>query len=223
ILFGNLVTIYRQFAPILFEFLRCNDGVDVFPFVCELATRLSHALESSEQSAELELSDSDVCEFIKFMLPLRCAIENQEAFGSHVSFPSLMQGEAGNERFEIEGVHRIFCDLLEKLEPCLKKLESQLGLVNKERGELIVHCYSQYLLILKGLESISKLYKGLEDMFWEKMRQRKIGLCFLIVILSKMSRDYPWILENIEMLREGRHKNEEVYKIFICRSHLLEE
>ncbi|KAH0682783.1 hypothetical protein KY289_020535 [Solanum tuberosum] len=106
----------------------------VFPFVCELATKLSHALESSEQSAELELSDSDVREFIKFMLPLRCAIENQEAFGSRVSFPSLMQGEAGNERFEIEGVHRIFCDLLKILELCLKKLESQLGLVNKEKG-----------------------------------------------------------------------------------------
>ncbi|KAH0693195.1 hypothetical protein KY290_021367 [Solanum tuberosum] len=100
----------------------------------ELATKLSHALESSEQSAELELSDSDVREFIKFMLPLRCAIENQEAFGSRVSFPSLMQGEAGNERFEIEGVHRIFCDLLKILELCLKKLESQLGLVNKEKG-----------------------------------------------------------------------------------------
>ncbi|KAG5586340.1 hypothetical protein H5410_046774 [Solanum commersonii] len=72
---------------------------------------------------------------------------------------SYSEVEQENERFEIEGVHHVFCDLLEKLELCLKKLESQLGLVNKERGESIVHYWSCYLLILKALESISKLYR----------------------------------------------------------------
>ncbi|WMV46163.1 hypothetical protein MTR67_039548 [Solanum verrucosum] len=87
------------------------------------------------QSTEfIELSESDVQEFIKFMHLVKIPIRHQEAFDIPVSFPSLMQGGAGNERLEIEGVHRVFLDLLEKLELCLKKLESQLGLINKERG-----------------------------------------------------------------------------------------
>ncbi|XP_015160282.1 E3 ubiquitin-protein ligase UPL5-like [Solanum tuberosum] len=269
-LFVNPVTVYRLFAPILFEFCKILRGAvgvddalyifcrsslaammewyvhnvkyvlrlhDVFPFVHEMTTRLSCALELSVQSTEfIELSKSNVHEFIKFMHLVKSAIRHQEAFDILVSFPSLMQGGAGNERLEIEGVHRGFLDLLEKLELCLKKLESQLGLINKERGEPIVSCWSQYLLILKKLESISKLYKGLEEMFWEKMRQRRVELCFLIVRLSKKSIDYQWIIEHkevthfkirqrfaLKMLREGRHKNEEFYEMLICRSRFFEE
>ena len=48
-----------------------------------------------------------------------------------------MQGEVRNVRFEIEGVHRVCYDLLEKLELFLIKLESQMCLVNKERGDPI--------------------------------------------------------------------------------------
>ncbi|KAK4706410.1 hypothetical protein R3W88_034031 [Solanum pinnatisectum] len=269
-LFTNRVTVYRLFAPILFEFckiLRGAAGVDdtlyifchsslakmmewyvhnvkyklrlqdVFPFVHELATRLSHALELSVQSTEfIQLSESDVREFIKFMHPVKCAIWRQKEFGSLVSFPSLMQDEAGNEGSEINDVRSIFCDLLEKLELCLKKVEIQLGLANIERGEPIVRCWSQYLLILKELERVSKLYKSLKEMFWEKMTQRRVVLCFLIGKLSKKSTDYQWILEHkevtnfkirqrfaLKMLREGRQKNEELYKMLICSSCLFED
>ena len=48
-----------------------------------------------------------------------------------------MQGEVRNVRFEIEGVHRVCYDLLEKLELCLIKLESEMRLVNEESGEPI--------------------------------------------------------------------------------------
>jgi len=89
---------------------------DVFPFVLELATRLSHALELSVQSTEfIQLSKSDVWVFIKFMHPVKCAIQRREAFGSPVSFSSLMLGDARNERFEIEGVNHVFCDSLRKI------------------------------------------------------------------------------------------------------------
>ncbi|MCD7462697.1 hypothetical protein HAX54_049129 [Datura stramonium] len=219
---------------------------DAFPFVRELATSLSRALELSARSAEfMGLSGSDVHEFIKFMHPVKCAIRRQEAFGCPVSFPSLKLGnsEAGRERYEmhnykkqIEGVHHVFCNLLEKLELCLKKLDSRLGLMKKGRGEPIVLCWSQYLVILKELKCISNLYKGLEEVFWEKMRQRRVALCFLIVRLSKRSRDYLWILKHrevahfkvrqlfaLKMLQEGSYKKEELYEMLICRSHLLEE
>lgn len=219
---------------------------DAFPFVLELATSLSRALELSVRSPEfMGLSGSDVREFIKFMHPVKCAIRRQEVFGCPVSFPSLKQGnsEAGRERYDmhnyqkqIEGVHHVFCNLLDKLELCLKKLDSQLGLMKKGRAEPIVLCWSQYLVILKELKCISNLYKGLEEVFWEKMRQRRVALCFLIVRLSKRSRDYQWILKHrevahfkvrqlfaLKMLQEGSDKKEELYEMLICRSHLLEE
>ena len=125
---------------------------------------------------------------------VKCAMRRQEAFGSPISIPSLIQGEAGMKIFEIEHMHRVFSNLLEKTEVCLKKLESQLGLINKERDEPIVRCWSRYLLILNELECISKLYKGLEEMFWEKMRQRRVALCYLIVRLSKIC--YLLVLKN---------------------------
>ena len=107
---------------------------DVFPFVYKLETRLSHSLELSMKSNNfLQLLESDVCESIKFMHPVKCAILRQKEFGSPVSFSSLMQIEAGYEGSEINGVHSIFCDLLGKLEVCLKKVEIQLGLVNIEK------------------------------------------------------------------------------------------
>ncbi|WMV46164.1 hypothetical protein MTR67_039549 [Solanum verrucosum] len=111
------------------------------------------------QSSEyVQLSESGVRQFIKFMHSVKCAIGRQEEFGSP-----------------------------EKLEMCPKELESQLGLVNRERGKL-----------------------------------------------SKRSKEYQWILEHkevthfkirqcfaLKMLREGRHTNEELYEMHICRFHLF--
>uniref|UniRef100_A0A3Q7I3L6 Uncharacterized protein n=1 Tax=Solanum lycopersicum TaxID=4081 RepID=A0A3Q7I3L6_SOLLC len=79
---------------------------DDYRFVHDLETRISHALELSMQSAEyIQLSESGVREFIKFMHPVKCAITHQEAFGSLGSFLFLMQDEV--ERFEIKGMHRV--------------------------------------------------------------------------------------------------------------------
>ncbi|TMX03757.1 hypothetical protein EJD97_014375 [Solanum chilense] len=79
---------------------------DDYPFVHELGTRISHALELGMQSAEyIQLSESGVHEFIKFMHPVKCAIRYQEAFGSLDNFLFSVQDEV--ERFEIKVVHRV--------------------------------------------------------------------------------------------------------------------
>ncbi|TMW87503.1 hypothetical protein EJD97_019877 [Solanum chilense] len=206
----------------------------VFPFVDELATTLSHSLELSAQSPDFkQLSDSDVLVFIQLMHSVEQVIRRQTAFGSPVSLPWLMQDEEANE---LKGVHTIICNLLDKMELCLKELENQLALVNIGRREPIVGCWFQYLLILKELESISKLYKGLKEMFWEKMSRRGVGLCYLIGRLSKKSTDYEWILEHkevtnfktrqrfaLQMLQEGRHMREELWEMLISRSSLFED
>lgn len=69
---------------------------DVFPFSCELDTKLSYALVFSEQSTKfIQLSDRKVREFIKFIHPVMCEIQNEEAFVKSISFSSLMQGGVG--------------------------------------------------------------------------------------------------------------------------------
>ena len=88
----------------------------------------------------IKLLESGVHEFVMFMQHVKCAIRHREALGSLYSFLFLMKDEV--ERFEIKGVHHVFCVLLVKLELCQKELEILLGLVNKERGEPIVCCWS---------------------------------------------------------------------------------
>ena len=55
----------------------------------------------------------DMRDFIKFMNPIKCAIQHQETVCNSVSFSSLVQGEGGNENFEIEGMDCVFSNFLE--------------------------------------------------------------------------------------------------------------
>ena len=69
---------------------------DVFPFSCELDTKLSYALVFSEQSTKfIQLAHRQVREFINFKHPVMCAIKNHEAFVRPIRFSSLMQDGLG--------------------------------------------------------------------------------------------------------------------------------
>nr|XP_016432814.1 PREDICTED: E3 ubiquitin-protein ligase UPL5-like [Nicotiana tabacum] len=127
---------------------------DVFMFVCEVVVpELSHALELSKGSIESTggLAVSIVRDFTEYMLALKKVIRSQILFGT---------SEAVCVRECIKYLHRILYDLLDKMELCLKKLEDQLGLKEIGKGKPIVPWWSQYLVILKELNSISKLFKG---------------------------------------------------------------
>ncbi|OIT28105.1 PREDICTED: E3 ubiquitin-protein ligase UPL5-like [Nicotiana attenuata] len=203
---------------------------DVFMFVCEVVVpELSHALELSKGSVESTggLSVSIVRDFTEYMLALKKVIPSRILF---------VTSEAVCVRECIKCLHRILYDLLDKMELCLKKLEAQLGLKEIGKGKPIVPWWSLYLVILKELNSISKLFKGLEKIFWQKMKQRKVSLCFLIVASAKRSNDYRWILEHKEvtnfevrrhfammMLREVRNGNQALHEMLIDRSQLLAE
>lgn len=219
---------------------------DIFPFVRELGAKLSQSLESGMGSDTLlGLSASDVRDFTAFMHPVKNLIGDHVANSSPIAFPLQEEGtsEEGSEIFEMVYYrHQIKClndicvDLLEKVELCLKKMEVFLALKEKGESEPFALGWSQYLAILKEINGISKLYKGLEDEFWNKMRQRKISLCFLIVKFAKRSDDHRWILEHKEvtnfearrhlammMLPEVKDEYEELHEMLIDRSQLLSE
>ncbi|XP_055826818.1 E3 ubiquitin-protein ligase UPL5-like [Solanum dulcamara] len=197
---------------------------DAFLFVRDVVVaELSRELELSMGSVEsTELSWSIVPDFTEYMCLVRGLL--QQPFDSPIE----------SVHHILSDLHLILYDLLDKIELCLRKMEDQLGL--NDEGRPIVSWWSQYLVILKELNNISKLFNN-SEVFWEKITQRKVSLCFLIVTFAKSFNDYQWVIEHKEvtnfevrrhfammMLEEARcGEEDESYEMLIDRSRLLEE
>ncbi|XP_052203229.1 E3 ubiquitin-protein ligase UPL5 isoform X2 [Diospyros lotus] len=211
---------------------------EIFPFVRELAKRLSLDLVSSMESPmTLGPSSNDVHDLTAFLLPIRTAITELVGVGAEIpiqlaedSFSIPFYGE------EINFLHGIFTGLMEKMEQCLQKMEDYLGMREKREVEHLRLGWSQYLAILRELNTLSKFYQGAQDRFWSILRQRKVSVCYLIVTYAKRCDDHKWLLEHKEvtdfesrrhlallMLPELKDDYEEVHEMLIDRSHLLAE
>uniref|UniRef100_A0A5B7A386 HECT-type E3 ubiquitin transferase n=1 Tax=Davidia involucrata TaxID=16924 RepID=A0A5B7A386_DAVIN len=211
---------------------------EIFPFVSQLATRLSYDLVSG---MELPMSGrpllTDVRDFTAFLLPLRTAIMEQVGLGGPISMP-FHEGGHNLPCYgeEIKFLHGIFTDLMVKMEQCLLKIEGCLSMKEKGEGAQNHLGWCQYLAILKELNSISKLYQGAEEQFWTILRLRKVSVCYLIIRYAKRSDDHRWLLEHKDvtdfesrrhlvmmMLPEVKDEYEELHEMLIDRSHLLAE
>ncbi|KAL2473438.1 E3 ubiquitin-protein ligase [Forsythia ovata] len=209
---------------------------DIFLFVSQLAAKLSHDLVlSMESSSFVGPLLSDVRDFTAFVVPVRNKIMLEIGFCGPVKFPLSEQRWVCYGK-EIIILHEIFIDLLGKLEECLGKIEEQVDMRAKSDSQTLFFGWCQYLAILKELNSISKLYKGAEEVFWEKMKQKKDALCYLIVRFAKRSDEHQWILEHKEVtnfearkhlammiLPEVKDEYDEQHEMLIDRSHLLAE
>ncbi|KAG6632954.1 hypothetical protein CIPAW_12G015000 [Carya illinoinensis] len=210
---------------------------EIFPFVSELATTLSRDLVLtmvSPTSGGPLLTD--VRDFAAFLVLLRTEIKEQIGFQGPISVS--LDGEGYKHPLygeEIEFLHLLFIDLLKRMGDCLDKMEC---LVVKQKGEneTIYSGWSQYLAILKELNSISKLYQGAEEKFWMVLRLRKSSMCALIVKYAKHTDDHQWLLERKDvtdfesrrhlammMFPEVKEDYEEVHEMLIDRSQLLAE
>ncbi|CAK9182243.1 unnamed protein product [Ilex paraguariensis] len=210
---------------------------EIFPFISELAARLSSDLVSTmEYDLTVRQPLSDVKDFTAFLLALRTAIM-EEQVGGPIEIP-IREGvyNVMCYREETEYLHGIFVDLLEKMEQCLQKMEECLAVKEKVESESLRLGWCQYLAILKELNCISKLYGGAEELFWTKLSCRKDSVCFLIVRYAKRSDDHQWILEHKDVtnfkarrhlammiLPEVKDEYEELHEMLIDRSQLLAE
>ncbi|XP_042519646.1 E3 ubiquitin-protein ligase UPL5-like [Macadamia integrifolia] len=210
---------------------------EFYPFVRELANRLSACLEVGMNSPQcVGLSVSDVRDFSAFLLPLRRAIEDQLVGDGPVRITLLEGGDkspfCGGE---IELLHNIFLELLEKIDQCLIKVEGFLAekVTGENEGRQLV--WSQYLAILKELNSISKLYHGAEDKLQSVMRARRTPLNALIRY-TRRSDEHRWFLEHKDvtdfesrrhltmmMFPEVKDEYEELHEMLIDRAQLLAE
>lgn len=214
---------------------------DIFPFVSELAAKLSHDLElSTEPTSFPGPSLSDIRDFSSFVVPVRNEIKKNVEFCGPIRVPLTDELRSLPVCYadEILILHQLFIDMLSKLEKCLLKIQDHVDWLQKnDVGVGLISIGScHYLSILKELNHISKLYNGCEGLFWDTMKQRKDAICYLIVKCAKRSEDHEWILDckevtNFEarrhlammMLPEVKEEYEELHEMLIDRSHLLEE
>ncbi|KHG17189.1 E3 ubiquitin-protein ligase UPL5 -like protein [Gossypium arboreum] len=211
---------------------------DIFPFVSELADKISKNLESSVDSTSSgEPLSSDVRDFTAFLNPLRSTILERVAFRIPISVKWKKKDNSNPPYGEaVEFLHTIFNDLLGKMENCLIRVEENLAATGSSEGEYLSSEWSQYLAILKELNGISKLYQGAEEQFWMLLRNRKSSLCALIIRFAKRNEDNRWLLEHKDvtdfesrrhlammMFPEVKEDYEELHEMLIDRSQLLSE
>ncbi|XVE51003.1 hypothetical protein DITRI_Ditri02bG0003300 [Diplodiscus trichospermus] len=206
---------------------------EIFPFVSELADKLSKDLDSTTGMGPLP---SDVRDFSAFLNPLRSAIFEQ-VFQIPISVDWQKKGynhlPCGEE---IDCLHAIFNDLLDRMEKCLIRMEESFAEGESTEGEFVHPECSQYLAILKELNGISKLYQGAEEKFWMVLRNRKSSLCSLIIRFARRNDDNRWLLERKDvtdfesrrhlammMFPELKEDYEELHEMLIDRSQLLVE
>ncbi|EOY28892.1 hypothetical protein QUC31_013294 [Theobroma cacao] len=211
---------------------------EIFPFVSELADKLSKDLDCSiDSTTSGGPSSSDVRDFTAFLNPLRSAILEQVGF----RIPISVDWEKKDYNLppygeEIEFLHAIFNDLLAKMEKCLVRMEENFAVRGSRDGGVVHSGSSQYLAILKELNGISKLYEGAEEQFWMVLRNRKSSLCSLIISFARRTDDNRWLLEHKDvtdfesrrhlammMFQEVKEDYEELHEMLIDRSQLLAE
>lgn len=210
---------------------------EIFPFVSEVAGKLSGGLMSSLETLSFGPSPGEVCDFTAFLAPLRAAIVEQVCLQGPISMP-IQKGDYNHPPHgeEIEFLHVIYTDLLTKMDQCLQKMEGCLALKGTPGSENTPPRWSQYLFILKELNSVSKLYLGAEEQFWAILRHRKISVCALVTKYAKRTEDYRWLLEHKDVtdFESRRHlammmfpvmkeDYEELHEMLIDRSQLLSE
>ncbi|KAL5583284.1 hypothetical protein UlMin_015726 [Ulmus minor] len=212
---------------------------EIFPFVTELVERLSRDLRlSMESPTSGGPLLTDVHDFTAFSLPLRKALTYQ--VGLRVPIATSSSGMDCKHPLygeRIEFLHYIFSDMLGTMDKCLLKMEESLVGKGKWDGDIVAHPqWSQYLTILRELNSISKLYQDAEEEFWKIMMLRKSSLCVLIIKFAKRSDDHQWIPERkhvldfesrkhlaMMMFPEVKEDYEELHEMLIDRSQLLAE
>ncbi|XVE87679.1 hypothetical protein DITRI_Ditri19aG0007000 [Diplodiscus trichospermus] len=211
---------------------------EIFPFVSELADKLSKELDSTVDSNTTAASlSSDVRDFTSFLNPFRSAISEQVGFRIPISI-EWEKEDYNHPPYgkEIEFLHAIFNDLLDKMEKCLIRVEESFAARGSIEGEMLHTGWSQYLAVLKELNGISKLYEGAEEQFWMVLRNRKASLCALIIKFARRSDDNQWLLEHKDvtdfesrrhlamlMFPEVKEDYEELHEMLIDRSQLLAE
>ncbi|KAI4296622.1 hypothetical protein L6164_036568 [Bauhinia variegata] len=149
--------------------------------VNEMASSLLEHMESSlESPAVAKPLTKSVCEFQASVHPLCTGIKEE------LAHPRVLQ--------------EMFKKLLVKMDQCLFKMEKDdlAHMKNDIIDEEMIFCaWPKFIIMLRELYDISKLFEGYENMFWSTLRGRKHMVCFLIVgYATRSPKDHWWLLKD---------------------------
>ncbi|KAG6392384.1 hypothetical protein SASPL_146601 [Salvia splendens] len=234
---------HHECVPIILEFCKllkeaagiddplyrlCRGSLGAMTVYTALAAKFSRALALSAESLV------DISELSSFVAPLLKEIKGCDPIV--VPLTEDFRGVPHVYSDELRILYGIFHDLLSILESCLGKLEDRISSDMEQDKDTIYIGLSNYLKLMKELNSISKIYSGCEGLFWEIMKSTKGAFCRLVVMCAKRGEDHSWIFEckevtnfdarrHLAMMMLPRVKaNYEVrHEMLIDRSHLLAE
>lgn len=201
-------------------------GEEIFPFFNELAGLMVNELRQNTGPSLI-----DVQKFSSFWKALRNSISLLLS-GTPIALPlqnMVLEVEMGE-------LHRLFETLLKTMDSCMSRIESLLGRRGIANTEDMSGTWSQYLAILKIINSMSELYEGAKEQVAHLLNSRKVSFCAIVVKFAKRDDDHSWIFDYKEattfesrrhlamlLFPDVKEDFEEMHEMLIDRSNLLAE
>ncbi|XP_068668306.1 E3 ubiquitin-protein ligase UPL5-like isoform X1 [Aristolochia californica] len=218
-----------------FDYAKASEIIgELYPFVTELAFMILTGLDAQISCSSFPaIGAADVNEFTAFVRPLRHAMEDH----LREKTPIAVRPSRGNgpPQDEVVSFHTLFSQLLMKVGKCLEKVDEYLAVNGLAGSENYRFSWSQYLVILKELNSISKMFQGEEGRFRSVLRLRKNCINFLIK-QTRRRDDHLWLLRYKDvtdfesrrhlvmmMFPDVRDDFDELHEMLIDRNQILEE
>ncbi|KAJ3677621.1 hypothetical protein LUZ60_003345 [Juncus effusus] len=261
---GKRDALYQSCRGALASLLDIPEWRNVGPF-CQPATGIPQLLPFARELAEIVMvglssetmliSSKDLMEFSSFMLALRTLIQewmggvgpmprllytNPNACSSSSS-SSLNCGSLNTHNRQFDGwifsLYTTFRELIEKVNTCLRKLNTELTNGKTVIGESETRLLgpSRILLILTELNYFSEIYEDAEVSLLSVLTAWQVPLNSLIK-QTKRNENFQWLLKHrdildyesrrnlaLMMFPEGKDDYHELHEMLIDRSQLLAE
>ncbi|KAF3331086.1 E3 ubiquitin-protein ligase UPL5-like protein [Carex littledalei] len=249
----------RGTVATLLDFQECRT---VGPF-CQPASAIPQLLPFAKEMAEIIIaglssesmliSSKDLTEFSRFMRALRMQIQDwmggvgpmpRVLYYSNLnacSTSSSSSSSSNNTHRQLDGwIHALYStyrELIEKVNWCLKKLNTDLTYGKNVVGESDTHLLgpSCILLVLTELNHFSDIYEDAETTLLSVLTAHRVPLNAL-VRHAKRQESFCWLLKHrdildfesrrnlaLMMFPEGRDDYHELHEMLIDRSQLLAE
>ncbi|KAJ0264853.1 E3 ubiquitin-protein ligase UPL5 [Hirschfeldia incana] len=210
-----------------FQYRLFTIGEEIYPCVSELADLIGKELVENTGP-----SSSDVQRFSSFWQPLKRAITAQLPCLFPVAMPlrnTVLEAEIGK-------LYLIFRRLLTVMDTCMYRIESRGGVVNNM--EAMSASWSQYLAILKIMDSMCELYQGGKEQVASLLNTRKVSFSALVLKFAKRGDDdhHQWIFDYKEattfesrrhlamlLFPDVKEDYDEMHEMLIDRSNLFAE
>lgn len=208
-----------------------NMVVELFPFVKELCDIVVNGLCSDC----MFMPYCGLSDFSKFLSVLKCAVKDKMGNDNIISKASLCNSEHRRYEAWVYSLHDLFKELLGKVDDCLMRIEAYMidnvTVISESKWVL----WSNTLVVLTNLHSVSKFYEGAPELLHYVLLNRRVSVNALIK-RAKKNVKFKWILKYKDttdydsrqklimmLFPNGKDDYEHMFEMLIDRSQVLTE